>query len=127
MVGALLGSQEFQSRFGGNLTNNEFVTLMYFNVLRRQADETGFNFWVSQLNSGASRAQVALSFLQSPQFQALTSSQNRMTVSLLYFEMLRRAPDPPAFAYWLNLLNTGTPLTAILDGLLSTPEYAGRF
>ena len=55
------------------LTNREFVERMYNNILLRSSDYVGLNGWVWALNNGqVTRAQVALSFLDSDEFQNLS-------------------------------------------------------
>jgi hypothetical protein len=128
IVQSFLNSGEFQSNFGSNLTNGQFVQRMYANVLQRSADTGGLNFWVGQLNSGQmTRAQVAVSFLDSVELQTLSASQNRVDVSLLYFDMLRRDPDASGFSGWVSVLNSGTPLRVVIDGFLNSAEYNARF
>jgi hypothetical protein len=128
IVQGFLDSGEFQINFGGNLTNGQFVERMYNNVLLRSSDPEGFNGWVQVLNSGQlTRAQVALGFLDSTEFQNLTVSQNRVDISLLYFDMLRRGADAGGFSDWVGALNAGVPLTSVIDGFLSSPEYQFRF
>jgi N-acetylneuraminic acid mutarotase len=128
IVESFLNSGEFQSNFGSNLTNAQFVQTMYANVLQRSADTAGLNFWAGQLNGGQmTRAQVALTFLDSIEFQNLSATQNRVDVALLYFDMLRRDPDPTGFSGWVGVLNAGTPLTAVIDGFLNSAEYNSRF
>jgi len=128
IVQFFLDSGEFQSNFGSNLTNSQFVDRMYANVLLRSADVGGFNAWVGGLNSGQiTRAQVALSFLDSVEFQSLSVSQNRLDVSLLYFDLLRRDPDPGGFSAWVGALNSGVPLASVIDGFLMSSEYQGQF
>ena len=128
IVQYFLNSTEFKSQFGSNLTNGEFVKRMYANVLLRAPDTVGYNYWVGQLNNGKmTRAQVALSFLDSAEFQNLAVSQNRVDVSLLYFDMLRRDPDAGGFSAWVDALNTGVPLTSVIDAFLMSGEYQARF
>jgi hypothetical protein len=127
IVTAFINSSEFQNNFGANLTDTQFVTLMYQNVLLRQPDSGGLNAWVSYLTSGGTRPQVALGFLQSPEFAQLKSSENRVTISLLYFDMLRRQPDSGGFTAWIAALNSGTALTDIINAFLNSQEYASRF
>ena len=111
IVQFFLDSGEFKAKFGSNLTNSQFVDRMYANVLLRSADTGGLNAWVGALNSGQmTRAQVALGFLDSVEFQSLSVSQNRVDVSLLYFDMLRRDPDPGDFLGGLGRL---TPVCRI--------------
>ena len=127
IVQAFLVSGEFQSGFGSNLTNAQFVERMYNNILLRPSDPGGFNGWVQVLNSGQlTRAQVALSFLDSGEFQNLDASQNRVNISLLYFDMLRRDPDAGSFSAWEGELDAGLPLTSVLEGFLNSIEYKTR-
>ena len=128
IVQVFLVSGEFQSRFGSNLTNGQFVERMYNNILLRPSDPGGLNGWVQALNSGQlTRAQVALVFLDSGEFQSLSASQNRVDISLLYFDMLRRNPDAGGFSAWVGVLNAGVPLTSVIDGFLNSSEYQARF
>ena len=128
IVQYFLNSTEFKSKFGSNLTNGEFVKRMYANVLLRASDTGGYNFWVGQLNSGQmTRAQVALAFLDSAEFQNLAVSQNRVDVSLLYFDMLRRDPDAGGFSALVDALNSGFPLTSAINAFLMSAEYQARF
>ena len=128
IVQVFLDSGEFQSRFGSNLTNGQFVERMYNNILLRSSDPGGFNAWVGALNNGQlTKAQMALSFLDSGEFQGLFLSQNRVDISLLYFDMLQRDPDAGGFSYWVEVLSSGVPLTAVIDGFLNSPEYRAGF
>ena len=124
IVQAFFDSGEFQSSFGSNLTNGQFVERMYNNILLRSSDPGAFNAWVAALNNGQlTKAQVALSFLDSGEFQGLFLSQNRVDISLLYFDMLQRDPDAGGFSNWVEVLNSGASLTAVIDGFLNSPEY----
>jgi hypothetical protein len=97
-------------------------------VLLRKPETAGFNFWVGQLNSRRmTRAQIALAFLDSVEFQNLNTSQNRMDVSLLYFNLLRRDPDANGFAAWVEALNSGLPLSSAIDAFLMSGEYQSQF
>ena len=128
IVQVFLDSGEFQSSFGSNLTNGQFVERMYNNILLRSSDPGGFNAWVGALNNGQlTKAQMALRFLDSGEFQGLFLSQNRVDISLLYFDMLQRDPDAGGFSNWVEVLNSGVPLTSVIDGFLNSPEYRAGF
>ncbi|MDO9266713.1 MAG: DUF4214 domain-containing protein [Sulfurimonas sp.] len=58
-------SDEFISLYGDNVSDEDFVNLLYANVLKREADEDGFNGWLNQLNNGTSRSDVLLGFSDS--------------------------------------------------------------
>jgi uncharacterized protein DUF4214 len=61
-----VASPEFTDRYGENLGEDEFVALLYQNVLDREADPDGQAFWTTALQSGnADRADVVLAFSES--------------------------------------------------------------
>ena len=45
-------SEEFVSKYGGNLSNSQFLDLIYQNVLGRSADAAGRDYWVGQMSNG---------------------------------------------------------------------------
>lgn len=56
---------------GRQRDNSGYVADLYYAFLRRGGDLGGFNYWVTQLNSGSrSREQVRQDFAQSPEFQS---------------------------------------------------------
>ena len=66
VVQGFIGSPEF---IGKNLSNEEFVTILYKVFFDRTPDAAGLNNWVSVLNSGTySRTQVVNGFAQSPEW-----------------------------------------------------------
>ncbi len=66
-------SSEFQSRYG-NLTNSQFVELVYFNVLGRGPDAAGRNYWVSRLDTGLSRGTMMIFFSESEEYVLATQT-----------------------------------------------------
>lgn len=69
-----VGSAEFQLTYGSTLTNSQFVTLLYSNVLDRAPDAGGLANWVTLLASGASRAAVVTGFSESAEYQNTTNA-----------------------------------------------------
>jgi serralysin len=68
---AFASSSEFQGKYG-NLTNADFVNLLYHNVLGRQADSAGLAAWTGTLNTGSlSRAGVLVGFSEGLEHQVL--------------------------------------------------------
>jgi len=49
---AFADSQEFENRYGANVSNTEFVTTLYNNVLDRDPDANGLARYVGELNDG---------------------------------------------------------------------------
>ena len=118
-------SPEFISRYG-SLTNEQFVTLVYQNVLGRAPDSLGYSYWVNQLNSGLqTRGQVMAGFSESPEYRSV--SANKVYVVQIYVGMLRRSPDQGGFDYWVNQLNLGASGLNLIQGFLNATEYRTRF
>ena len=72
VASSFLGSAEFAERYGDNVSDSTYVNTLYKNVLGRDADAGGLNYWLGQLNSGAeSRYEVLLGFSESAENKAL--------------------------------------------------------
>lgn len=65
-----INSDEFKSIYG-NLTNNQFVTLLYHNVLKRDPDPSGFDYHVGNLNRGFPKEDTVLVFSESQEFKEM--------------------------------------------------------
>ncbi|NRB02565.1 MAG: DUF4214 domain-containing protein [Rhodobacteraceae bacterium] len=76
MANHFIASAEFQSLYGtpSTLADNDFLTLLYENVLDRTPDKAGFDFWRTQQDDGLSRADMLVYFSESAENVALTSS-----------------------------------------------------
>jgi hypothetical protein len=59
-----IGSQEFQDTYGtpATVSNRDFITLLYANVLDRTPDDGGFAAWNTNMQNGMSREQVLVHF-----------------------------------------------------------------
>ena len=60
-------SQEFITTYGAT-TNEQFVDLVYRNVLGRTPDAGGRAYWIGQLNAGVTRGEVMIGFSESTEF-----------------------------------------------------------
>ena len=77
VVEGFVGSAEFISTYSANLSNTEFVTLLYDNVMDRAPDAGGLARWTGDLEGDPSRAQVVLGFSESPQFSSESCRTSR--------------------------------------------------
>ncbi len=59
-------SAEFDLRYG-SLDNTGFVGRLYQNVLQRDGEPDGVDYWVGRLNGGLDRGSVLLMFAESPE------------------------------------------------------------
>lgn len=71
---AFTHTPEFTSRYAG-VDNRGFVQLVYQNVLQREPDQAGYDYWVARLNEGALvRGGVMVLFSESPEFVSRTQT-----------------------------------------------------
>lgn len=69
VAGEFLRSAEFNSLYGNASTNADLVGLLYRNVLNREADVGGRDYWIGQLNNGMTREQLLINFSESAENQ----------------------------------------------------------
>ena len=118
-------SPEFTNTYGA-LNNDQYINLVYQNVLGRAPDPDGYTFYLTHLNNGTlTKGEMMIGFSESPEFQALTS--NEAFVVGVYVGMLKRTPEPAGLDFYLDLLESGTPRSAIIPGFYNSPEYRSRF
>ncbi len=65
-----INSAEFKGKYGNAPTNDEFITLLYQNVLDRSPDAKGFADWQRAFELGQTRESVLIGFSESPENQA---------------------------------------------------------
>ncbi len=116
---------EFISKYG-NLDNTSFVILLYKNILWREPNPQGLDYWTALLDSKQlSRGDVVLKFIESDEFER--KSFAGVYIIQLYSAMLKRMPVEEEFEHWYGLLNDGFPPNEIVIVLLESPEYLNRF
>ena len=65
---------EFKDTYGVDVDTGTYVNTLYENILGREADQEGYEYWVEQLNSGQeNRGELLLGFAESIENQALFS------------------------------------------------------
>lgn len=66
-----IDSNEFRSLYGSNPSNADFLTKVYQNVLGRQPEAEGYNWWLNQLNTNPekTKSKVLSDFAESPENQ----------------------------------------------------------
>ena len=121
---AFSGSQEFVDRYGA-LNNDQFVDLVYQNVLGRPADAGGKAFWLGQLNGGTTRGSMMIGFSESTEYKG--TIYNSVYVTMMYVGMLKRSPDQGGFDFWKGFITAGNSGQTLINGFLSSQEYYKRF
>ena len=86
----LANSDEFDEQYG-ELTNRQFVKLVYRNVLGRAGTSAEIDTWTTRLDQGSkTRGEVMLAFSESGDFRRATAAT--VDVVRMYAAMLRRIP-----------------------------------
>ena len=74
MSSSFLASNEFKQRYGDNISNETYVKNLYLNVLNRELDQRGYDYWVGNLNNNIEqRHEVLLGFAESSENKTLFS------------------------------------------------------
>jgi len=109
----MVSSPEYFQDHGS--TNQGYVLGLYNQVLGRAPSTSELNGWVSALNAGESRLNVAIGFLTSTEYQTdLVQSD--------YSLYLARTADSNDLAYWVGALQAGSTDQAVLAGILGSVE-----
>ncbi|KAB1074289.1 DUF4214 domain-containing protein [Methylobacterium planeticum] len=130
---AFLNSAEGQMHLNA-ADNAGYVEQLYETVLGRHGDMEGVQSWVSALDAGASRADVADSFVFSDEFVGhlqpalnagvFVADATNSDMARLYYGLLDRAPDAAGLQSFETAAHGGTSETAIAQSFLNSPEYA---
>jgi serralysin len=82
---------------------------LYQAAFNRQPDLHGLGYWINYMEKGLGLTDVSWCFQASTEFQSLygTNVSNAQLLTLLYQNVLHRAPDAAGFDYWMNILDTG--------------------
>lgn len=101
---------------------------LYLAALGRAPDVFGLSHWTAQLETGgASLVGIASLFVGSTEFQTrFPALDNAGFVTLLYGNVLGRAPDAQGMGHWKGLLDTGARSHAeVLVGFSESQEFTG--
>jgi hypothetical protein len=113
----LIGSPEYYARAGGTIGG--FLSAVYRDVLGRNMDPIGAQFFGQLLLAGVSRTDVALLIL--------TSTEGYMRlVSGMYQSYLHRAPDARGLGNFVSRLQRGAREEDIVADIMGSDEYFGN-
>jgi Ca2+-binding RTX toxin-like protein len=109
------------------LTAHGQVYRLYLAALDREPDEVGFANWVTALANGTTLAGITTGFVNSTEFQARYGVlDNTQFVTLLYNNVLDRAPDSGGLAHWVGALAGGATRESIVNGFSESQELVGN-
>lgn len=102
----------------------KFVTFIYRNVLKRDPDSGGLNYWAGEmLENGMTASRLVEEFAKSSEFASANIS-NEEYVERLYETVLGRKSDESGKQYWVSLMNTGYSRHDILREFTRSAEFA---
>ena len=98
---------------------------LYQAALHRTPDKAGLSDWIRGMDGGMTLRQVAQAFISSAEFQGLYGAHptDEAFITLLYQNVLNRAPDDGGKAYWLDELGRGLTREMALIGFSESEEY----
>ena len=97
---------------------------LYQATLDREPDAGGLVGWANHLALGATKLSVVGRFVGSAEYQAkYGATDNGQFLTLLYENVLDRAPDPGGYAAWLNALNNGMSREQVVLGFSDGAEF----
>ncbi len=98
---------------------------LYQAALARAPDPASFVQWVQLLHTDAAEYNgIIPGFINSVEFQSRYGAlNNSQFVTLLYNNVLGRAPDPIGLQGWIDLLNSGTSRADVVGGFSESTEF----
>ena len=135
VIWSFLKSSEFKNRsdsFGATALNaadesafriRAFVERFYTQVLGRQPDKGGFDYWVSALTDGSyTHADIAKAFFLSTEYLRQKNSDDAF-VTTCYRAFFGREPDEGGKQAWMTALGQGKSRTQVMDGFIDSAEF----
>jgi len=95
---------------------SSFVEALYLDFVGRTPSAAEVLHWVSRLDLGTSRYEVATALSR-------TDTWITAVVTRFYRDTLGRDPDPAGLAGWVQAVRSGTPVTTIASCFYGSDEY----
>lgn len=106
------------------------IVRLYDAAFDRAPDPSGLDYWTDQMTSGMTLETIASGFIASPEFASLYGSNptDQQFVTLLYNNVLDRAPDAEGLAWWSGQLENGSyTRPGTLLGFSESPENVRKY
>ncbi|MEC4766718.1 DUF4214 domain-containing protein [Halomonas sp. CUBES01] len=102
-----------------------WITGLYDQVLGRQADVDGIQYWAQQHAEGLGKSDMARLFMTSAEASQSLDVQDdgiEGVVDTLYASLLGREADASGKAYWVDQLESGASLGDVVGGFMVSEE-----
>ena len=104
-------------------TNADFVDALYSELLGKAGDAEGKTFWTNALNSGLSKEQVKLQFINAAKANNENLSafyaENELFVNNVYGNLLGRGADSDGLKFWADALNNGASKASVIANIIT--------
>ena len=106
-------------------TPEGFIKMLYDTILGRLYDDSGFDYWKEQLNTGVFTAsQIAERFVFSGELSSkVEKMDNEEFITFLYRSLLSRTPDSSGFKNWVDYMDSGASKLDTLRAFMSNKEW----
>ncbi len=124
LSGTLSPSSYIDGLVHGSYDDNKGPVLrLYWSFFHRIPDQGGFEYWVGQRASGAKLDTIASSFASSPEFKNTYGSLgSNAFVTLVYQNVLGRAPDQAGLAHWVGKMGSGLSRGGVMTAFSESSE-----
>lgn len=98
---------------------------LYVDVLDRQGEIAGLEFWAAAAKNGVTLGEIALHFIDSTEGrtqQQVFNGAAAHDVEILYEALFNRHSDAAGLAFWVNAMDQGATLANVVDGFMHSPE-----
>lgn len=109
-----VASNEFRTSYG-DLSNADFIRQLYRNVLGREGEVAGVDFWIGEMDAGMSRSVVLMRFAESPE------NIERTSTAAPAFGLFNNGWSVP----WICSFGTEASVVSVTDGDTLTVELNG--
>jgi len=127
----LMKSDEYKNLQKNNSTPQNYELIvrgLYLELLKREADPSGLNHFVSRMENGVTEDQIRSDFKNSQEYKNL---ENRAPASVdyttivkeLYLEILQRSADPGGLNHYVSLMKNGYTEDQIRNDFKNSQEY----
>ncbi len=103
---------------------SDFVDRAYQLILGREGESDGLTYWIQGLESNElDAAGMIYGFVNSEEFHNKNLS-NEEQVEIMYNVMLNRTSDAEGKAAWVNIMDSGCSINAVLSGFTGSQEFS---
>lgn len=116
-----------------NSAKLSMIASAYGEILDRQADLNGFQFWATNIEAGTvTSGRMGMFLLESNEFTAIHGVQfaglsQGQQVEMLYRAILDRDAEKAGYDYWMTQLDQGTSMENVVKNFMESAELTGNY